>query len=226
VQNRSLISLLKIWIIVAFLTACGPREPAPLPVSDVNSIIVQTAAAAQTQTAVSLPTATTTLTPTIAPTGEYGFLIETPSFAIETLDPSLKTESVQYGYLPVKPKYDFEYSKYDWSCVGVGRYPPKGQVMRAGKPFVATWTVVNNGQRDWTQNTIDFVYKSGYRHTGFRIQDLDRYISSGRDITLYVDFIAPKTPGTYYAVWQLKVGKNGFCGIQFEFRVVDEKKKN
>ena len=218
-----------ILIIALALSACGPRQPASLPTFDVNNVIIQTAVAAQTQTAISMPTATATIIPTVTPTAPtstptnfFDILNETPSIPVETLDQSLNVEDGLPGFLPTKApsSYDFKYSDEPWSCVGAGRYP-SGEILRAGKPFIATWIAINNGQRDWTQNIIDFVYKSGYRHESYRIQDLDRYVASGRNITLYVDFIAPKAPGFYRAVWELRVGSRGFCGVQFEFEIAE-----
>ena len=213
------------------ISSCGLFSE-PIPEFDINSVIAQTANAAQTQTAVSLPTATSTITPTISPTAPtptatdfFDILKVTPSIPYETLDPELGLEVEVPGFSVLQQRpANVKYSDEDWSCLGDGRYPPKGAVVTAGESFVATWTVINNGQRDWTQNIIDFVYKSGYRHEGTRIQDLDRYVASGNRVTFQVKYIAPKKAGIYYSAWELRVGSYPFCGIQFEFEVQNKKK--
>lgn len=91
--------------------------------------------------------------------------------------------------------------------------------MEAGKEFYVTWTVLNTGTKNWTVNTIDFIYVNGYRHEGKPIQDLWKNVPSGRTIDLRVLFKAPKAPGEYRATWTLKVGNRVFCGMRTIFEV-------
>ena len=221
-------SIYLIYSLAALLTlsACGSSANPP-PEFDIDQAIAATAKAAQTQTAISLPTLAVTPTPTISPTAPtptatdfFDVLDVTPSVPYETLNPDLELEVSSFKFnISDEILANDKYSQEPWSCIGDGRYPPNGTVFSTGEPFTATWSVYNNGQRDWTQNTIDFVYQGGFRHDGNRIQDLDRYVASGRRVTFHISFTAPKTPGIYHAIWQLKVGSYPFCGIQFEFEV-------
>lgn len=212
------------WVATLFLSACGFNAAAPIATFDVNNAIVQTAAAAQSQTAQSLPSQTSTITPTFSLDLITEKLNET-QIPLETTDPNYQSEITQYGFVPDLPD-NVDYSSEPWSCIGDGRYPPKGAILPAGEPFVATWRVINNGQKDWNQNAIDFVYRSGYLPDGSLIKDLDRFVASGNKATFQVKFIAPKTKGVYRSVWDIRVGSKSFCGIQFEFEIAKSKPKN
>ena len=209
-------------VLVLFLPACAFTPP-PAPISEPRSMevlgtaIVQTAAAAQTQTATALRPPTSTLTPSVTPT------LATPTatffFSLFTSTPVIPIDSGNIVAGGDSSTSSIPYTSKPWTCVVIAKSHPKGAVVAAGKSFVAYWTVINTGTKTWTGNTIDFVYKSGYRHDGRLIQDLSSTVAPGRQVAVGVSFTAPKAEGEYTAIWTLKVGKHPFCGMKVTFEV-------
>ena len=193
----------------------------PQPTLDINKIIVDTAEAAQTLTATFAPSATATINPSLTPptptpTQTFIFILQEPTLSEEE---QLTAISDFLGSDESTPK-PIPYTGRPWTCAGDGKYPPNGGLVTPGKPFIATWTVINTGTKDWSVNAIDFVYKSGYRHEGKRIQDLSKSVKPGQKVTWFVDFIAPKVSGIYTSTWIIKVGSQQMCGINFVFEVI------
>lgn len=217
------------WLWIAFLLfACGAPNSPSTTVQSIDDIIVQTSAAAQTQTATHLPSATPTQTSIYSPTPRYpsatptatflwGIFVETPEIAaIETPNASianLSSGSSSGSGVTVKKSDEM------WSCMVVSRNPSRDTVIKPGSNFYVSWTVVNNGTSVWSNNGIDFVYDSGYRHQGGPIQDLYRTVSTGGSITLKVLIVAPKNEGSYNVIWSLKVGNTMFCHMKVSFTV-------
>jgi len=237
VNNNNLRIILWFCVLTAPLVSCGGTRPAatrdfvqPAAPIELGTIVAQTAAAAQTQTATNLPSPTFTATPSVTPTEAtptatfyFSLLSPTSAVPIETSAADLNVEPNSLVAGTKTAPEDVKFSDQPWSCVGVGKYPPNYAVLPAGKQFIATWQVVNNGTKAWTANTIDFVYKSGYRNEGRLAQDLNRYVARGQRATLQVLFIAPKAPGEYSAIWTLEVGSHRFCGMIITFQIADNK---
>lgn len=211
------------WLVlISFLPACVIAS-APVQVLEPQSAnmlgtaIVQTAAAARTQTATALRPPTSTLTPSATPT------LATPTatffFSLFTSTPGIPIDSGDIVEGGDSSTSSVPYTGKPWTCVVVAKSHPKGAVVAAGKSFVAYWTVINTGTKTWTGNTIDFVYKSGYRHDGKLIQDLSSTVAPGRQVAVGVSFTAPKVAGEYAAIWTLKVGNHPFCGMKIIFEV-------
>jgi hypothetical protein len=237
-KHRSIVG----WLfILVFLLACGiPSSPAApvLPeaqsMDSLGTMIVETAAAAQTQTAAALPTSTSTATPTrtatVTPTPTPTFLFilvtdtstplpetETPFVSIPGSGGSSGGDEEEDGETE-KPLFTGK----PWTCRGIGKTPPNYASIEPGKRFTVVWTLLNTGTKPWTVNTIDFVYKSGFRHENTKIQDLKGNIGPGGQITVSADFIAPKKPGEYNTYFTLQVGKQQFCGMRNAFIVYGE----
>ncbi len=219
-----------------FLLACSiPSFPAqPLPATEsrsfdaLSTIVAATAAKAQTQTAASLPSPTPSLTPsptptpaTPTPTFYFSLFSPTPPVPVETNDPHYSSSPDSPFAFNISTAESIPYSGQPWSCAVRGVHPPLGTIVEGGKEFHVTWTVLNTGWKTWTINTIDFIYKSGYRHEGKPIQDLWKNVPPGKTINLTVLFKAPKRAGEYTAIWTLKVGKQSFCGMRTVFIVED-----
>lgn len=219
------------WLFIAFLLlACGSPNLPSAPVQSIDDIIIKTSAAAQTQTATHLPSVTPTQTSIYSPTPRYpsatptatflwGIAVETPAVAaIETSDATIADLSASSGSssgsgVAVKKSDEM------WSCMVVSRSPSRDSVIKPGSNFYVSWTVVNNGTSAWSNNGIDFVYDSGYRHQGGPIQDLSRTVPTGGSITLKVLIVAPKREDNYNVIWSLKVGNTMFCHMKVSFTV-------
>lgn len=223
-----------------FILACAIPSAA-VPVStqtadvfapeSLNTLIVETAVAAQTRTAVALPP-TLTPTQTRPPTSTLIFAPATPTFfsllrpsstplgiPLETTDPAYGVTATALALGNTTPGGDeVVFTGKPWTCA-VRSSSPKGTLMQPKAVFYASWTVVNTGTKSWTSNTIDFVYKSGYRHEGKLIQDLSSTVGPGGKIVLNVLYKAPKFSGVYTATWTLKVGNNRFCGMKMTFEI-------
>ena len=220
------------WLGVGlFLLACvsisAPVQVAePMSLDALGTVIVQTAAAAQTQTFAAQKSPTFTLTPSLTPTLPtptatffFSLFTSTPVVDIETTDPAYVIEegsSFNGGDLANDP---VPYTGKPWTCIGLAKSHPDGAIVEAGKSFIAYWTVLNTGTKTWTSTTVDFIYKSGYRHDGRVIQDISSAVAPGRSLTLKVSFTAPKTAGERTAIWTLKVGNHPFCGMKITFDV-------
>lgn len=225
------------WLtIVFFLLGCGvpffSLQPAPAPETQsfdaLGTIIAATAAKAQTQTATLLPSPTASLTPsptptvaTPTPTFYFSILTATPPVPVETSDPGYSFPPDSPFTLDLSTAEPIPYSGKPWTCVVRGVHPARGAIVEGGKEFHVTWTVLNTGWKMWTTTTIDFIYKSGYRHEGKPIQDLWKNVPPGKTIDLVVLFKAPKRAGEYTAIWTLKVGRYSFCGMRTVFIIED-----
>jgi hypothetical protein len=201
--------------------------PQPMNVGSLETAVVLTAAAAQTQTAAVLPSNTPTLTPSATPTLQtptptfiFSVFTETPFIPVETTDPSVSSSSSGAPFtVGGSTSEPIPYSGKPWTCVVRGTSPPRWSVIEAGKEFYITWTVLNTGTKNWTINTIDFVYTGGYRHEGTKIQDLWKNVPSGRTVNLQAFYKAPKVAGEYRVYWTLQVGNHPFCGMTAMFEV-------
>lgn len=200
-------------------------------------MVAQTVSAAQTQTATLQPSPTSltsvlALTPSLTPTQPtptptfyFSLYTSTPGVVIETLDPSISTESGSSSGGSTggdgSSSGSYPITKMPWSCAGNGwRNPANGAVVSPGQSFSLYWTVTNNGTKTWTNNTIDFVYRGGYKYIGRVIQDTTSTVASGGKLTVQVLFVAPKKAGEYNSAWTLQVGRQQFCKSNVTFTVV------
>lgn len=208
------------------LNACALRPDPGVSNPSVEDIIAGTAAAAQTQTAIHLPsitptvTSTVTLTPAIpsatpTPTFPFGIFVEAPLTAEVETPNALFVDSSSSSSAPSGIKYTDE----PWSCTIIGKSPPKNSNVKPGKNFYVAWTVVNTGTKPWTRNGVDFVYDGGFHHDGGPIQDISKTVLRGGTITLKVLIVPPNKADTYTVIWSLKVGNTMFCHMLVTFTV-------
>lgn len=239
----SVLGLVQLGCIVPFAgTPASGQAETPQSVGVLQTLIVQTAAAAQTQTATLLSSpastlkSTTTSTITITPT----LPTATPTFfySLYTLTP-IPTETIQVeaaesstggsGNSQASSDVSKSEERYEnairptgkpWTCAVVGKSPPVGSVVKRNELFYVNWTVLNTGTKTWTNNTIDFVYHSGYQNEGRAKQDMAAIaVPPGGKTSVKVLFKAPKSEGIYSAIWSLKVGRSPFCYMKITFEV-------
>ena len=237
-MNRRNVRHITLWLVViVVILGCGtpalvtPPPSAPGPGS-IETIIVQTAMAAQTETALVLPpsatpsltrppTKTFTVTPT--PTATVLFLFSTKtSVPIAT---SLFTggdgngtgsgsggSSSGGGF--VKPTA----TPQEWNCRVLTKSPANNAIITAGTSFKAIWTVQNTGTKTWPKKGVDVVYQSGaHLITGKPYYDIPVGVSPGGTLRISVTMEVPKRPKDYSTRWSLMVGKTHFCSVQFVF---------
>ena len=230
-MNRRNVRRITLWLVVVLviLGCASPivlTPPPSVPVSEpVETIVVQTAAVAQTQTARVLPptwTATTTPLPTKSPT-----ITPTPTATVLFLPPT-KT-SLPEGFFDDDEETDNEEDNSDyekpvvvreWDCRFISQSPPKGTVIPGGSSFKATWTVENIGTKTWPKQGVDVVYHSGaYLHDGKAYYDIPSTTGPGGKVTMTIPMTAPKLAKVYSTRWSLRVGKRDFCSVKFSIEV-------
>lgn len=186
---------------VSTLVAPAPAVT-PLPPQAIDTIIVQTAQAASTQTAALIPP---TLTPTLTP-----LPTRTPS---QTPSPT-PTFIFRLATLTRTPKTPTAGpATKDFACSLTDQSPADGAVMSKNQSFSVSWTVQNTGISKWDSNSVDFVYASGAKLTSLKAVDLPKSVAAGESITLKLTMQAPSSADTYKTVWTLESGKDVFCRL-------------
>lgn len=236
-MNRRNVRRITLWLIVIMvILGCGtPALVTPPPSASgpgsIETIIVQTAMAAQTQTAIRLPpsatpslipspTKTSTVTPT--PTATILFLIATHTSAPAATSPFIGGGGSNTGTGSgtgggsgfVKPTA----TPQEWTCRVLSKSPANNTVLVAGTSFKATWTVQNTGTKTWPKQGVDVVYQSGARlNAGKPYYDIPAGVGPGGTVTISVTMEVPKRPKEYSTRWSLMVGRTQFCSVQFVF---------
>ena len=222
----TLLCLTLACVLPSVATPVNPQQP-PADIGALETIIVQTADAAQTQTAFANPTITLTPTPTstriptITPSPTVTFIFLLPTLTpIPTITPIGYIGSGGAGNNATQDVSKFK-TPVPWSCIVQATEPPRGAVLQKEQVFYAYWTILNTGTEVWTRITIDLVYRGGYRHDGTKIIDITQNAGSGGTIRVGARFIAPKNAGEYQSFFTLQVGKRQFCGMKISFEIKD-----
>ncbi|GAB4424551.1 MAG: hypothetical protein Kow002_14060 [Anaerolineales bacterium] len=184
-----------------YVSPSVPEQPA----EPLETIIVKTADAAFTQTAMFIsptPTLTYTPVPTKTPTITPS---PTPTFVFATWTP------IPSATLPGGS------TGKDYSC-SVLSVSPSGR-MAPRTDFDAKWVVQNTGEKTWDRNDADYYYSDGTRMHKKGAYDFPETVQPGETVTLTVDMISPKNTGDFKAVWRIRVGKNQFCNMTITIRV-------
>ena len=215
-------------ILLCSMLACvipGAITPSPVPTAiemDILTVIVETANVAQLQTASALPTITyvptSTRIPSVTPSSTPTFIYLLPTATlVPSYTPLVPVDNIVVvnGTIVV----DERLTERPWTCLVLGSTPPRDVPQKPGRDFYVTWAVMNTGTKTWPNNGIDFVYESGYRTEQKPIQDLSRSVVTGDGIELKILLTAPEKPGTYNAIWALKVGHQSFCHMKIVFLV-------
>jgi len=200
-----------VWLLaLALVLACSPIAAAPvvatLDPNAVNTFIVQTANAASTQTAASLPSATPTATVTLTPrntdtpsptaTSTVLFILSTPTpLVVPTFTGVSGNSSAKFA------------------CQVISVNPANGSVLSSRQDFDTTWKVKNIGKRAWDNNDVDYAYSSGTKFHKVSGYDLSKTLNPNATADFIVDIIAPKKPGTYTTNWVIREGGNNFCTL-------------
>lgn len=226
--------------ILAILGCGTPALVTPPPsapgVGSLETIIAQTAEAAQTATAIFLPpsatpsltpppTKTSTITPT--PTATILFLIKTNT-SVPTATSSFiaggsgtgtgggSSGSGNSGGGFVKPTA----TPQEWTCRVLYKSPDKALTIYGGSKVKTTWTVQNTGTKTWPKDGVDVVYQSGARlNAGKPYYDIPTGVGPGGSVTISVTMEMPKRPKEYSTRWSLMVGHTEFCSVRFVFDV-------
>src|SRR5689334_7969740 len=206
--NRTVALLL----ILAAMLGCVPAlTPAAVPTYDpnsINTIIVETANAALTQTALfttpsSTPTATATFThtptetPTTIPT--ILILVSTPTVFVST--PQVSGTNDQFG------------------CTILSQSPGDGSGFSAGIEFTVTWQLVNSGKQPWSSANADIRYLSGQKMYVQRTYDLNNDVAPNGQYTVTVQMKAPAEGGSYTTTWVLRTKEDQYCKMSVSILV-------
>ena len=228
-MNRRVVRRITIWLILG-LVILGCATPmlatSPPPVSapgSVDTIIIQTAGAAQTQTVVALPptntptptslsTKTITITPT--PTATFLFWVPTNTSLPEGFLVDEEDEEDDSGGFIKTP------TPREWACRILYKSPPDDAIIYGGSSLKTVWTVQNTGTKTWPKKGVDIVFVSGARlNAGKPYYDIPAGVGPGGTVAISITMEIPKRKGTYATRWSLKVGRTNFCSVRFVFEV-------
>jgi len=199
--------LILLFVAVSVVLACelpllptqAPSNPASAPGS-IETIIVATAGAAQTQTARVMPSPTMTSTPTLIPLPTYT-LTDIPT-ATQTVIFVIPTATEPY----VSPTASAD-------CQILAQDPTNNTSFAPREKFKMVWEVKNTSTDYWLNTDVDFRYIGGTDMHGTDIIDLPVTVAPGADVTLAVNMTAPKNPGSYTSNWSVGTKKNSLCKV-------------
>jgi hypothetical protein len=213
-------------VILGCVTPALVLTPPPSEPGSFETVVAQTANAAQMQTATALPPSgtaslipspTKTLTITPSSTATVLFLIATNTpLPTGLFADGTRTASGDNGDGDgfVKPTA----TPSEWACRVLSRYPPRGATVVAGRNLTAVWTVQNTGTKTWPKQGVDVVYESGAQlNYGRPYYDIPAGTGPGSIVRISVVMEIPKRPKEYNMRWSLKVGRTNFCSVQFAF---------
>jgi hypothetical protein len=210
-HNRIVILLLITAVMLACVPTLGTPVP-PVPTFDpnaINTVIVETANAAFTQTALfttpsSTPTATPpfTSTPTETPT-------TVPTILIVLVTPTVPTPIPQ-----VNSGTDDKFN-----CTVLSKSPNDGFGFSAGIEFTVTWQVLNTGQEVWDAASADIRYLSGARIYVQSAYDLESNVPPNEQYTVTVKMKAPLESGTYTTAWAIRTQAVEYCRMSISIKV-------
>ncbi len=220
------------WLLIVTLFVLGCdistlAAPAPIPSPNpnvVNTIVVLTAGAAATQTAVLIPPTLTpsftpfpSQTPSITPTATNTFVFTTPTMIKFTKTPT-----------PTKTKKSTGggggsggggggggggSNTGTWSCALTGQSPSNGASFSASASFTTNWTLKNTGSNTWLHTSVDVVNLGGTLMAANSVYDTLSDVPVGGSATISISMTAPAVTGTYTSNWSLRVGKTLFCPL-------------
>jgi len=201
-KRHSLKTLILFLIALLVIMACQvpglsqPAAPNPAPVG-IETIIFQTAVAAQTQTATFMPSPTNT------------FTVE-PSPTITSTETPTPTETVVFILPTITPPFEPYSAGPDCEAVSVTPYNP---VMAPHTNVEITWTLKNTSDEIWRSQNIDFKYSGGTDMHRDDVFDLPYSIPPNGTLTITVPMGSPDEPGTYTTNWVLGSNKETLCKV-------------
>ncbi|MHB0987293.1 MAG: NBR1-Ig-like domain-containing protein [Bellilinea sp.] len=205
--NRKLVGVtLLAVLLLTTLAACSKADATPTNSPEmVYTQAAQTVAAGLTQTAVLMPTATST--PTLQPSN-------TPAptqAATATLSVSV-TPLVQKSATSATGP-----DKAEW----VAQNPGDDTILTAGQDFTLVWTVRNTGTTTWTTDyQLRYYLVEQSLRMGAGDLKLSKEVKPNESIDLSLAMKAPANSGEYTTIWVLtnKEGVN-FYPLTFRFKV-------
>ena len=197
--------LIFLFVALSVVLACElPALPVPA-ISDPSSapgsletIVVATAGAAQTQTALVVPSSTMTSTPTPVPTYTP---TETPT-ATETVIFDIPTAT-----LP------FVTQSAGSNCQVIAQNPVDNTVFDPQDIFTTKWTLRNTGSETWNKNNYDFFHSGGTDMHRRDALDLPKNVNAGGEVNFEVEMVAPRTAGSYTTTWTLGKKNEAVCKV-------------
>ncbi|HSO11125.1 MAG TPA: NBR1-Ig-like domain-containing protein [Anaerolineales bacterium] len=216
--------LLTLLTAALILTACNVGA-APSPTLDINAIntaIVGTTVAqfsAQfTQTALAVPPATNTPTPTNTPQELPTFALPTVSFLITPTIAGAATPLP--GFTPIaSPAAPGATQALGDECsnnVFEGDVTiPDGEIIAPGTDFQKIWKIRNTGNCIWDDG-YTLVYIGGSTPNldpyNFEFKKVEDFVSSGEAINIGINLTTPCAPGKYEGHWRMRNDKGYYFG--------------
>lgn len=205
--KKLVFSIVALFVLLACATPLLPSpvtsNPAPAPGS-IETIVVATAGAAQTRTALARPSATHTPSPTFPPTQTR---TETPT----------ETATVIF-FLPTATNQPtatqpFVTQSAGANCQIVAQSPVNNAAFASQEKFTVDWTLRNTGNDPWYRTEMDFFYSGGTDMHKTDVIDIPHDVGKNAEITFSVDMTAPKNAGTYTSTWSLGKKNNPVCKV-------------
>jgi hypothetical protein len=196
-------------VLVLLALACEiPYAPTPSianspPPGSIKTLIVETAAVAQTQTIAALPLTATvsvtpspTRTPTDTPTPTETIIIKIPT-GTDTPTPTPGPISVGAG------------------CELIAQTPANNEIIAPKTKFNPEWTFRNTGSDTWYHGDYDFEFISGDKFYKAKRYDLPSDVEPGNEVTITGIMKAPEKADTYTSTWGLISGGSTICEVTF-----------
>lgn len=185
-------------ISAVLLSACGAGDAEATPtlsLEDVQTQVVETFAAALTQTAFAAPP-TQTLFPTL------------------TASPTFEPFATPTAGTPVSVPTSAGGSSSPATCYGLTFVSdvsiPDNTQMTPGQSFTKTWKVLNSGSCAWEAG-FKFAFTTGNALGGSTFT-LPSAVASGAQYDISVPMTAPSTAGTYQSNWRMSTAAGQFFG--------------
>lgn len=218
-KSRAHKILLSLGILLILLACQVPALSAPPLSSPVpggaETVIFETAAAAQTQTARVIPptdtptvrpTSTASPTKTPPPTSTILFLFPTDTQVILPTLPG--AGDGKRTKTPSPNQHDYSGTL---SCAVVAKSPSDGTVFKPRKKFTVRWTIKNTGTAAWKKGSFDYLYIGGDKFHDRGLYDMNFILDPGDTIDIKVVMYAPKKSGSYETTWVLGSKKHPLC---------------
>jgi hypothetical protein len=93
-------------------------------------------------------------------------------------------------------------NEFSWDDTTVDVNIPDNTQMTAGQSFVKTWKIKNSGTCTWDTG-YKIIYGGYSTQMSGQPQPLPVPVTSGQEIEISVNFVAPAQPGSYLSAWEL-----------------------
>ena len=217
-KNKLILTLSMMLTASLLLSGCGLLPIGPTPTVDPSiqqatvdaavTAIVQTVAVQMTETAVSMPTSTVTLTP--VPPTETNTPLPTATKWVPTATkvPTAKPTATA--------------TPWDYNCKILSASPAAGTKVTINGDFDVTWKVQNIGAKTWELGYVDLRYISGTKMQSYHdVFDVTSAINTGGELTMTVDMKAPATAGKYTANWAFMMDNITLCSITVDIEATN-----